>query len=131
MRLFMADRFPQTDTAAFVLAFAAAPDIVLGAAQPPTAPGVYGFLFEGRLRYIGEAKGRGGLKDRIMSKHLSGDESHALQRTFQARFPDRLARRHFLKRSIHVKWLVVPSPMQPREIEERLIELHRPDWNLR
>ena len=111
-------------------AFAAARDVLLGEARPPTAPGVYGFFFEGTLRYIGEAKGRGGLADRILRKHLSGDEGHALQRAFQVRFPDRLARRAFLKRAIRVKWLEVPLP-RTSEIERLLIDRYLPEWNRR
>lgn len=115
----------------YMNAFSVAEDMLLGEAAPPTVPGVYGFLYQGTLRYIGEAKGKRGLADRIMSKHLSGDESHALQRAFQTAYPYRLARRNFLKRSIRVKWIVVASPDWVGEIERRLIRLHRPEWNRR
>lgn len=114
-----------------VAAFAVAPDVPLDQALPPREHGVFGFLFEGRLRYIGEAKGRKGLNDGILSKHLSGDEGHALQRVFQGRFPDRLARRAYLRRAIRVRWLVVPSSVSTGPIKRALIALHKPDWNQR
>ena len=112
-------------------AFSSVEAVVLDGAKPPTSPGVYGFLYQGKLRYVGEAKGSKGLSDRIMSKHLSGDESHALQRAFQTRFPDRPARRNFLRRAIQVKWLVVDPPEKIGELERTLIRMHRPEWNRR
>lgn len=125
--------FPHPDLASnekIVEAFASARDVPLDEARPPAVPGVYGFSFKGKLCYIGEAKGRGGLFDRILRKLLGGDEGHALQRAIQERFPDRHARRAFLKRAILVKWLVAP-PVRRSAVERLLITRHRPVWNLR
>lgn len=97
----------------------------------PDSPGVYMFLLEGDIRYVGEARGSGGLRDRVQRKHLSGDESHVLQRTFKARFPDRVERREFIKHFIDVKWVVIDDPERVAIIERLVIWLFQPEWNVR
>ncbi len=47
-------------------------------------------LLDETVVYVGEAKGSKGLRDRLLSKHLSGDESHAIQRAFADTFPTEL-----------------------------------------
>ena len=80
---------------------------LIGEANPPESPGVYAFSIDGVLMYVGEAKGTGGLRDRILRKHVAGDEGHALQRYFKDAFPDRMLRREHIKRTVMVKWVVV------------------------
>lgn len=86
--------------------FAAIP-CYIGESNPPGDPGVYLFLLNDHVIYVGEAKGSGGLRDRILRKHVAGDERHALQRYFKNDFPDRAVRREHIKRNVQVKWVVV------------------------
>jgi hypothetical protein len=79
----------------------------VGEAQPPEKNGVYAFSIDDEIIYVGEASGSSGLRDRICRKHVSGDESHALQKEFQKRFPDRLQRRAFIKKTIWVQWVEI------------------------
>lgn len=90
----------------------------IGKSNPPSDPGVYLFLLNDQIIYVGEAKGAGGLRDRILNKHVSGDEGHALQRYFKNEFSDRVVRREHIKRNIQVKWVVVSDDSVP--IVERL-----------
>jgi hypothetical protein len=72
------------------------PACTIADVQLPDAPGVYIFIDErGRECYVGKATRS--LRNRVLSKHLSGDESHALQLAYMERFPDRLERRKFFK----------------------------------
>ena len=90
----------------------------VGDSDPPTTPGVYVFVLNDRAIYVGEAKGSGGLRDRILRKHVAGDDGHALQRYFLRDFPDRLTRREYIKQHVQVKWVVVAEEFVP--IVERL-----------
>ena len=66
--------------AADVRATLAAPTIQIGAASPSPTTGVYILSVGDEVMYVGEAKGGGGLRDRLINKHLSGDDKHAIQR---------------------------------------------------
>ena len=54
--------------------------VPLGRASPPRTSGVYMLSVGQDVAYVGEAKGSGGLRDRLLNKHLSGDDNHAIQR---------------------------------------------------
>ncbi|MCX8146673.1 MAG: hypothetical protein N3C59_10120 [Azovibrio sp.] len=101
----------------------------IGTANPPDTSGVYAFLIEGELMYVGEAKGSGGLRDRILRKHVAGDEGHALQRHFKDRFPDRMQRREHIKRNVQVKWVVIENPEAVSVVERMVIWLLNPPLN--
>ncbi len=79
--------------------------------------------------YIGEAKGSKGLRGRLLSKHLSGDDNHAIQRAFKEQFPDRFLRREHMKVHVCARWLVVPDPARTSALERLLIWLYKPEWN--
>lgn len=64
-----------------------APAVPLGQATPPPTTGVYAFVHDGTIKYVGEAIGSKGLRDRLLSKHISGDKGHTLQRIFSPDFP--------------------------------------------
>jgi hypothetical protein len=81
---------------------ASAQAMLLRDANPPELPGVYLFSSDGEILYVGEARGSGGLYDRICRKHVSGSDSHPLQRAFMVKFPDRSERREYLKNHIAV-----------------------------
>ena len=89
--------------------------VLFGVAQPPRKPGAY-IVYDhtGALVYIGEAKGSGGLRDRLLSKHLSGDDNHALQRAYKSDFPDRLERRTYIKENVSIRWAPLQSLMKVR-----------------
>lgn len=102
---------------------------VLGEADPPTNIGVYALFYDGALKYIGEAKGRKGLRDRLLSKHLSGDDNHTMQRVFMSKYPDRTDRRNFIKKNVSAKWLVMECPDTVSAVERLLIWALKPEWN--
>ena len=112
-----------------VEALIAAEPLLVGAANPPDTSGVYAFLIGGDLMYIGEAKGSGGLRDRILRKHVAGDEGHALQRHFKDQFPDRMLRREHIKRNVQVKWIVVENTESVSVVERMAIWLLSPPLN--
>jgi excinuclease UvrABC nuclease subunit len=100
--------------------------IPIGEANPPEEPGIYVLLDESmRVLYVGLATN---LRDRL-HKHVSGDESHAIQRAFKEHFPDRSERRRFIKRNVSVKWELVDDPVQLADTERLLIWLLQPVWN--
>ena len=105
-------------------------EILLSDASPPDSYGVYAFVFENVIHYVGEAKGSGGLYDRIIKKHISGDDSHALQRQFKSRYPDRSERRKFILSNISVKWVVIDDPDRVSVVERLAIWLFEPQWNI-
>lgn len=72
-----------------VQALLKAPAVPLGKATPPSTSGVYLLSVGDNVTYAGEAKGSKGLRDRVLSKHISGDDNHAIQRAYLAGFPDR------------------------------------------
>ena len=78
--------------------------VLLGVANPPNVFGVYMLLVDDEILYVGEAKGRKGLRDRLLSKHISGDDNHAIQRAFKPDFPDRGLRRDHIKRTVSARW---------------------------
>ena len=81
----------------------------LGEATPPNESGVYMLYDEEEMvRYVGKATGSSGLQDRLLRKHVSGDESHAIQRAYVKRFPDRSKRRIFIKEKVRAKWITIP-----------------------
>ena len=101
----------------------------LGEADPPEEPGAYILLDEYMtIVYVGIA---GNLRDRLVSKHVSGDESHALQRAYADRFQDRSQRREFIKQNVWTKWLPVTDPVRLADLERLLIWLLQPPLNRR
>jgi|AACY02.9.fsa_nt_gi Nuclease subunit of the excinuclease complex len=105
--------------------------VLIGKATLSTKSGVYAFYYEDTLMYIGEAKGNGGLKDRVLSKHVSGDGRHTLQKAFLKRFPDRTQRREFIKQNIYVQWIEIECKESVPLVERLLIWSLRPKWNLK
>ena len=79
--------------------------------------------------YVGEAKGSKGLRDRLLSKHISGDDSHAIQRAFLGQFPDRTLRRDHIKRTVSARWITIDDDGRVSAVEQFLIWLHDPEWN--
>jgi hypothetical protein len=106
-----------------------APLMLLGAASPPSDNGVYMFVHDSTIVYVGEAEGSGGLYDRLLRKHLSGDDNHALQRAFKEQFPNRRERRDHLGNNIHVRWVSISDPDRVAAVERLAIWLFRPPWN--
>ncbi|MEJ6120844.1 GIY-YIG nuclease family protein [Vibrio sp. 2-Bac 85] len=104
--------------------------VLFAVAQPSKKPGTYIiYNHDGILSYIGEAKGSGGLKDRLLSKHLSGDDKHAIQRAYKSQFPDRLERRNYIKENISVRWVETKDANTASMIERILISMFNPPWN--
>ena len=104
------------------------PSVPLGLADPPRTPGVYALSWDGNIQYVGEAKGRGGLRDRLLNKHISGDDSHAIQRAFMDAFPDRGERRLHIIESVEARWIDVPLE-QVSATERAVIWLLNPAHN--
>lgn len=106
----------------------ASPATKLGEALPPMEQGVYVLFDEyGTLTYAGIATN---LFDRFR-KHVSGDESHAIQRALAERFPDRTERRKFMKENVSAKWQIIRDPLRLADLERLLIWLNQPIWNRR
>lgn len=105
--------------------------VLLGEADPPSGAGVYILSVGNDITYVGEARGRKGLRDRLLSKHISGDDGHAIQRAFANEFPDRLARREHIKRTVQARWLQLDDPLLVSTLERFLIWRLQPRWNLR
>lgn len=103
--------------------------VPLGVADPPNGAGVYMFLVGGEIVYIGEAKGSQGLRDRLLRKHVSGDDNHACQREFKEQFLDRGLRREHIKANVYARWLEVFDPDHVAALERLLIWLYKPAWN--
>jgi excinuclease UvrABC nuclease subunit len=102
--------------------------LTLGEADPPSQSGIYALLDEYMtITYVGIAVN---LCDRF-HKHISGDESHAIQRALTDRFPDRVERRQFIKENVRVKWLLVSESTRLADLERLLIWLYQPPWNRR
>jgi hypothetical protein len=104
--------------------------VVIDEAQPPNDHGVYMLLVDGVVMYVGEAKGSKGLRDRILAKHVSGDDNHAIQRAFREEFPDRGLRRDHIKKTVFARWLNIAEPARISAVERVLIWLYEPVWNL-
>ena len=113
-----------------VTALLSSPPVLLGLATPPNDRGVYVFWKDAKIKYVGEAKGNKGLRDRV-GKHISGDDSHAIQRALKDEFPDRLLRRKHMKETISVRWLAIPDDARISTVERLLIWLHAPPWNIK
>ncbi|MCA9054946.1 MAG: hypothetical protein KDA75_13990 [Planctomycetaceae bacterium] len=101
----------------------------IGKADPPLSSGVYALTFDSKVVYIGEAKGASGLRDRILSKHVYGDDNHAVQRALKPRFPDRRERRDFIRQEVCVQWVEIPDRNVCAVVERLLIWLLKPRWN--
>jgi hypothetical protein len=86
-------------------------------------------LVDNEIVYVGEAKGAKGLRDRLLSKHISGDDNHAIQRAFKPDFPDRGLRRDHIKRTVSARWLPIADPARVSTVERFLIWLYDPPWN--
>lgn len=101
-------------------------------ASPPKEPGAYiVYDHENNLTYIGEAKGSGGLKDRLLNKHLSGDDTHAIQRAYKSSHPDRRQRREYIKDNVSVRWVATRDANTALAVERLLILIFNPPWNLK
>ncbi len=111
-----------------VEALNAAKPVLLGEAALPNTHGVYMFLVGDEVKYIGEAKGSQGLRDR-MRKHLSGDEGHSIQKALKEEFPNRLLRRDHIKKTVYVRWVHIEDTTRISAVECFLIWLHQPPWN--
>jgi excinuclease UvrABC nuclease subunit len=104
------------------------PSVAFGHESPPRASGVYVLFDEySTIAYVGIAAD---LNDRFC-KHVSGDESHAIQRALAQRFPDRVERRRFIKENVQAKWLVSDDLVRLADLERLLIWLYQPPWNRR
>lgn len=103
--------------------------VPLGTADPPNSSGVYMFLVDDAIVYVGEAKGSQGLRDRLLRKHISGDEKHACQRAFKEQIPDRMLRRTYIKENVFARWLPIPDSDRISAVERLLIWLYKPAWN--
>jgi hypothetical protein len=106
-----------------------APSVNIGISFPPKTNGVYAFSIGNEIIYVGEAAGSSGLKNRILSKHVSGDEGHALQREFMIQFPDRLDRRMFIKNYVLVQWVEIPNSLMVSVVEKLAIAIIKPRLN--
>jgi hypothetical protein len=102
---------------------------LLGRARPPNVHGVYMLLVDGAVMYVGEAKGSKGLRDRLLSKHISGDDNHAIQRAYKLDFPDRSLRREHIKKTVFARWPHIADPARVSAVEQLLIWLYNPPWN--
>jgi excinuclease UvrABC nuclease subunit len=100
----------------------------LGEALAPRESGIY-VLFDEHttLTYAGMARD---LCDRF-HKHISGDESHAIQRALAERFTDRTERRKFIKENVQASWRVVSGAVRLADLERLVIWLYQPSWNRR
>jgi hypothetical protein len=105
--------------------------VLLGTARPPLDKGLYVLQSDEEVIYVGQALGSKGLRDRLLSKHLSGDDSHALQRGFAVDFPDRSLRRAYLKEQVLARWIVMNDAGRVAALEQLLIWLYRPKYNLK
>ena len=112
-----------------VAALLAAPSVLLGVANPPDVSGVYMLSVGDEIVYAGEAKGSKGLRDRLLRKHISGDDNHAIQRAYKAEFPDRALRRNHIKSAVSARWLPIADPARVSTVERFLIWLYEPPWN--
>ena len=114
-----------------VLSILSRSPVPLGKATPPTSIGVYIFSVDNIITYVGEAKGSLGLRDRLLNKHVSGDDRHAIQRALAVEFPDRQLRRAHLLEHVDVRWLELDDPGRVSAVERLLIWLLKPPWNLK
>jgi hypothetical protein len=105
--------------------------VPLGNAAPPATTGVYVLSVGTEIMYVGEAKGRKGLKDRLTAKHISGDDSHAIQRAFKIEYPDRLIRRDQIKKTVFAQWLEITPDHRVSAVERVLIWMFNPPWNVK
>lgn len=112
-------------------ALLSAPEVVWRDARPPSTSGIYAFVEDEKIVYVGEAKGSGGLWDRIMRKHMSGDDKHAMQRAFQKRYPDRRERRSYMSQFLKVKWVEIPNSRRVSAVEIVAIMVLDPLYNRR
>lgn len=103
--------------------------VLLGRADPPAVNGVYMLSIGDVVKYVGEAKGSGGLRDRLLRKHLSGDDGHAIQRAYLAEFPDRRLRREHIKVTVMARWTAIEDRGRVSTVEQVLIWLYDPEWN--
>jgi len=116
----------------YVTELLSATPVLLGEAEPPSRPGAY-IIYDhnGQPSYVGEAKGSGGLQDRLLRKHLSGDDSHAIQRAYNEKFPDRATRRNYIKKNVSVCWVETADAHTAVALERILILMLKPRWNQR
>ena len=106
-----------------------AEEFLLGVAKPPPDIGVYALYYENDLKYIGEAKGKNGLYDRLINKHISGDDRHTLHKVFLSSFPNKDERKAFIKTHISAKWVALSCPATVSAVERLLIWSLQPEWN--
>lgn len=106
-----------------------AEEYLLGVANPTYEIGVYALYYENKLMYIGEAKGNKGLKDRLLNKHISGDDGHTLHKVFLSEYPNKEERKAFIKSNISARWVYLSCPHTVSALERLLIWSLRPEWN--
>jgi len=106
----------------------AAKPVPFGEAEPPAKPGIYLMTYEGEPCYIGMAKGRFGLRDRLMRAHLHGEDGHVLHRELGAAFPDKAQRVARIKEAVSIQWIEAAAS-DVANLERALINLIDPAWN--
>jgi hypothetical protein len=103
--------------------------VLLGQANSPNTHGAYMLFYRDATVSVGEVKGSQGLRDRLLRKHISGDDNHAIQRAMKVTFPDRALRRQHIKEHVSVSWVEVEGSNRISALERLLIWLYDPDWN--
>ena len=104
--------------------------VPLGQAKPPNRSGVYLLRDDqNAVAYVGKAIGKEGLRDRLLRKHISGDDSHAIQRAYLSTIPERNERRLFIKKYVCATWLEVSDFRRAADLERLMIWLLQPPWN--
>ena len=104
--------------------------VPIGEADPPTKSGVYLMTYKGEHCYAGLARGRLGLRDRILRSHLHGDKNHVLHRELSTAFPDKTQRVAHIKEAVSVQWVEVEES-KVFSVENALINRINPTWNRR
>ena len=104
--------------------------VPLGQAKPPNCAGVYLLRDDqNAIAYVGKAVGKEGLRDRFPRKHISGDDSHAIQRAYLRTIAERNERRLFIKKYVSTSWLEVSDHRRAADLERLMIWLLQPPWN--
>ena len=93
------------------------------------APGVYVIYdHRGNPKYVGSSDRVWG---RLGDKHVSGDNSHAIQRAYLLAIPDKEKRVSFIQKHIKVHIVETSSLAEAVDLENRLIAKYRPSWNIK
>jgi hypothetical protein len=86
------------------------------------------YAHRGEPKYVGSTDR---LWDRLGSKHVAGDDGHAVQRAFSKAIPDRKARRAFLRRYLKVSYVETSTLEEAKALEHQLLKKYKPAWNIR